>query len=75
MKLSEIEKYEIKAEAFRIMTGHMAPGKDVSPHAHGASLEERQDAWNQWCVDHVQAVRCAILAMEYVIDRDESEGE
>jgi hypothetical protein len=29
MHLSSLERYEIQAEAFRRMTGHLAPGKDA----------------------------------------------
>ncbi len=30
MHLSSLERYEIQAEAFRRMTGHLAPGKDAA---------------------------------------------
>ena len=30
MHLSRLERYEIQAEAFRRMTGHLAPGKDAA---------------------------------------------
>ena len=42
--------YEIKAEAFRRMTGLMAPGKSVSPLAYSGQEDEdlRYREWQEW---------------------------
>lgn len=56
--------YEIKAEAFRIMTGHMAPGKDPSPHSYPAPLEVRSRAFEEWITEHDQIIQAMILATD-----------
>jgi hypothetical protein len=48
MKLTDLQRYEIRAEAFRIMTGHTAPGKHASPETHPARIEFREVAWKIW---------------------------
>ena len=59
--MNDIERYEVQAEAFRIMTGMMAPGKSESPHAYsGHSEDERYDAWRQWQKAHSKVI-CAML--------------
>lgn len=69
MKLNTTEEYELKAEAFRVMTGHMAPGKDAAAASYPAPYEERETAWQEWCAKHGEAVRAMILALR-VIDGD-----
>jgi len=69
MKLNEIEEYEFKAEAFRIMTGHMAPGKDVGMMGGGAPYEERVAAWTQWEASHGATANAFVKALR-VIDGD-----
>ncbi len=49
--MNDFIRYEIKAEAFRLSTGYMAPGKDMAAVAN-ESDEERDDrhlAWSAWC--------------------------
>lgn len=67
MKLTSIERYEIRAEAFRIMTGHMAPGKSASAASNPASPEERNAAYLEWAAAHTNCVRAMLLAFERVM--------
>ena len=69
MKLDSTEEYELKAEAFRVMTGHMAPGKDAAAASYPAPYEEREAAWREWGAQHGEVVRAMILALR-VIDGD-----
>lgn len=73
MKLDSIEKFEIQAEAFRIMTGHMAPGKDASPYSYPAPYEEREARYTDWADANGECVRAMLLALERVIpDEDDA---
>lgn len=74
MKLSPIDRFEIQAEAFRIMTGNMAPGKDVSPQAYSADIDERQAAFNQWCEAYGDCVRVMMVAFERVMPGNEDDA-
>ena len=38
--MTDLERYEVKAEAFRICTGHMAPGKDAASASYPAPFWE-----------------------------------
>lgn len=69
MKLNSTEEYELKAEAFRVMTGHMAPGKDAAAASYPAPYEEREAAWREWSAKHGEVVRAMIFALR-VIDGD-----
>lgn len=71
MKLTSYERYEILAEAFRAMTGHMAPGKDASPHSYPAPCEERKAAWDAWGAQHADTMRAVLAGVERVIQREE----
>lgn len=71
MKLNNYERYEIQAEAFRIMTGHMAPGKDASMHSYPAPYEERMAAWVEWSALNIDLVHAMLTATERIINRDE----
>jgi len=64
MKLSEITKFDIQAEAFRIMSGYMAPGKDPSILSQPVSYEEREAAYRQWAEIHSECVRAILMAFE-----------
>lgn len=78
MKLSEIEVYEIRAEAFRRMTGHMAPGKDVSPGAWSEPYEAREAAYKVWCQAHgavVMHVIAAVTQVIYIAGEDDEPSE
>ena len=40
--------FDLKAEAFRICTGHTAPGKDSSQMSYQVSHQEREKAFAEW---------------------------
>ena len=63
-KLTPNERYEIRAETFRLMTRHMAPGKDVSPAAYCDEYDVRRAAWEVWQDAYEHAVNAAISAVE-----------
>ena len=67
MKLTFYERFEIQAEAFRIMTGHMAPGKDAAPESYPAPYKERDAAWEKWSAQNIECVRATMLATERVL--------
>lgn len=69
MKLNEIEEYELKAEAFKIMTGYLAPGKDAAMIGGGVPYEERVAAWEKWIAVNGATARAFITALR-VIDGD-----
>lgn len=71
VKLTTIESYEIQAFAFRVMTGHMAPGKDASPLSYPAPYEERSAAWDEWRKEHSHCILAMLHGFEAVIDRDD----
>ena len=71
MKLTKIESYEIQAFAFRVMTGYMAPGKDVSPLACEAPYEERCAAWEEWRNKHAHCILAMLHGFEALIDRND----
>jgi hypothetical protein len=70
VKLTKIESYEIQAFAFRVMTGYVAPGKDVSPLAYEAPYEERCAAFDEWRKEHAPCILAMLLAFEALMDRD-----
>ena len=59
--------FEIKAEAFRIMTGHMAPGKSASPESYPAPYEERIRIWGDWLVNNEEVINAMLLSMERML--------
>ncbi len=65
------EKYEVKAEAFRIMTGHMAPGKDPPMMSYSASFEERELMWASWIDENSDCVKAMLLAFEHIMEDPE----
>lgn len=71
MKLTKIDSYEIQAFAFRVMTGYMAPGKDVSPLAREVPYEERCAAWDEWRNKHAHCILAMLHGFETLIDRDD----
>lgn len=71
MKLTKIDSYEIQAFAFRVMTGYMAPGKDVSPLACEAPYEERCAAWEEWRNKHAHCILAMLHGFEALIDRND----
>ncbi|MCP3704934.1 MAG: hypothetical protein GY954_18640 [Alteromonas sp.] len=66
--MNSIEEYEVRAEAFRLMTGHMAPGKDAAPESYPAPFEERSEAYKEWAEDNAECVRAMMLAFKHVMD-------
>lgn len=71
MKFNAIEQFEVVAEAFRTMTGHMRPGKDASPFSYPAPREEREAAFKAWRDQNQECVRAMLIATERTIRRDE----
>lgn len=67
--LTENERYEIKAEVFRMMTGHSAPGKDDA--AATLSPESRQALFDLWDKAYGEAVwRTLAVASKTITNRD-----
>ena len=62
--------YEIKAEAFRLMTGHMAPGKDPAAASYPASFEERSEIWDAWLESNGECVIAMLKAADNFIDTE-----
>jgi hypothetical protein len=58
--VGSIDIYEIKAAAFRRITGLMAPGKDESAAAGGASYETRTAVWDLWIRAHGEVINAVI---------------
>jgi hypothetical protein len=54
-------EYEIKAMAFRIMTGLDAPGK---VGAYDFRARERQEEWNGWIEDYDTCIRAILMAVD-----------
>lgn len=64
-KLSVIATFEVRAEAFRLMTGVMAPGKDEGAlGASGRTLEERASMYEAWYNQYRDCVNAVIKAFE-----------
>jgi hypothetical protein len=59
--------YEIKAEAFRIMTGHTAPGKDAASASYPASFEERHAAFDKWMQENGECIKAMLKAADNFI--------
>lgn len=70
MKLDTTTRFELKCETFRLMTGHMAPGKDASSQSYPAPLEERQLEFEDWNAIHGVCVAAMIRAFEMMIPND-----
>ena len=68
MKLDSNYRYDIKAETFRIMTGHMAPGKDPPMASYPAPFEERSRAFDAWYAQNKQCVESMLLAFERIVE-------
>jgi len=65
--MNTIERYEVKAEAFTIMTGTMAPGKDVAPGAYSLPYEERAVKYDNWYRDNEKCIRAMMMAFDRVM--------
>jgi len=55
-----VDMYEIKAEAFRLCTGLMAPGKDQATNGFGSDPDSRQIAWDLWMKVHSEVINAVI---------------
>lgn len=68
---SSIEAFDVRAEAFRRMTGMMAPGKDESAAANGPhSYRDRMLAYDDWWKQHGDCVRAVMKATETICWRE-----
>ena len=66
--LDVVELFEVKAEAFRIMTGYTAPGKSESAIGYsGHSYDERYDAWTRWNDQYSGCVRAVLGARRRIM--------
>jgi len=72
MKLNDIEAFELRAEAFRIMTGHMAPGKSASHYSQPASDEVREAAFKEWINKYGAVVHAMTVAAGRILVKDEA---
>ena len=64
------ERYEVKAEAFRMMTGQMAPGKDPPRGSYSIPLEERSAMWDNWKCQHGEIIRAMEIAFERIMESE-----
>ena len=62
------ERYEVKAEAFRIMTGQMAPGKDPPSASYSKPFDERSAMWEQWRKQNGEITRAMEIAFERIME-------
>jgi len=64
MFLSDYDKFEITAMAFRANTGHWPPGKDW-PSAGGPvpGEEKNRKAWDAWIAKHQPAIDAVLNAV------------
>lgn len=69
--MDNIQRYEVKAEAFRICTGHMAPGKDPASASYPAPFEERAKAWEEWHEKHGLVIAAMFTAFNRIVREDE----
>lgn len=72
MNLTSYERYEIQAVAFRIMTGHMAPGKDASFESYPAPWDERHDAWKEWIATNGECIQSMLRGIQSILETSES---
>ena len=70
--MTDMEWYEVKAEAFRICTRHMAPGKDPAAASYPAPFEDRAAAWDKWMTDNGMVVAAFRSAFNSIMGNDES---
>lgn len=71
MKLNDMEAFELRAEAFRIMTGNMAPGKSASPDSYPAPYEEREAEFSAWINKYGAVVHAMTVAAGRILLKDE----
>lgn len=73
LRLTQTELYEVTAEAFRMMTGLTAPGKDSQQYFE-APLEVREKAWGKWLKRNT-VINAFFIALETVVKREGVEDE
>ena len=66
MHLSNLERYEIQAEAFRRMTGHLAPGKDAAAGSYD-EVANRTEIYARWAEIHGECVYAVLDAVDCVL--------
>jgi len=71
MKLDNITKFEVEAEAFHIMSGYIAPWKYASPYIYLAPHEEREAIYREWAETYDKCVQAMLLAFERVMPDEE----
>lgn len=67
MKIEGNDLFEIRAETFRIMTGHLAPGKDTAAAAGTDDYELRNELYMQWVSHNMHCFVSVIKAIERVL--------
>ena len=72
MVMSSVMKYELKAECFRMMTGHIAPGKDAPAAFPSEPYETRLAEWKSWWTENSEAVSAMLAAIETIVLRDDT---
>lgn len=75
MQLSSLDRYEIQAEAFRRMTGHLAPGKDAPAAAGSLDFDERTAIYARWAEIHGECVYAMLDAVDCVLRTSEDDEE
>jgi len=71
MKIDAIDEFEIKAEAFRLMTGHMAPGKDPAIESYAATFEVRAEEFERWLKENGECARAMLIAVRRILPDEE----
>lgn len=74
MHLSNLERYEIQAEAFRRMTGHLAPGKDAAAGSYDEAAN-RIEIYARWAEIHGECVYAVLDAVDYVLRTSKDDEE
>lgn len=67
MDMDNLTKYEFIAEAFRIDTGMMAPGKDVPAALSSDDFHQRMSAWTKWRRDNQGIIRAFELSANHIL--------
>ena len=67
MNMNANESYEVKAEAFRMMTGQMAPGKDPPRGSYPEPLEKRSVLWSRWKFEYGEIIHAMEVAFERIM--------
>jgi len=59
--------FEITAKAFELMTGLIAPGKDIPRAAYSISAEERRKYYTEWIEKNGETVGAMLAAMSHIL--------